>query len=373
MFFKKFFINYLVRRNKIVSSKKFQFLASKFFFSRIFVKSDGKKIYDLVAGFVYSQTLLSFVELGLLDKLLNKEHSIQEISKYLDLNYDKARLLCQSGAAIGILEIVKKDTYVLSRIGSAIVGVPGLQEMICHHKIFYDDLKDPVELLKGKIDTKMSKFWPYIVNKNYSDFKKIPTFPISKKYSDLMASSQILVSEETLGIVSLKRTKHILDIGGGTGTFLSEVKKSYPNIVTSLFDLKNVVRQINEKEKKHKAINNIFPGNFLEDNLPKVADTISLVRVLYDHDDLIAQKILRKVYNALPIDGTIIISEPMSGGDKPARAGDSYFGFYTLAMTTGKPRDKSMHFKLLKMAGFRKIKKHKGKRDFITSIITAKK
>ena len=373
MFFKKYFLSYLIKRNLLVSSKKFQFFANNFFFSRIFVKLDEKKIYDLVAGFVYSQTLLSFVELGLLDKLLKKEYSIQEISKEFNLTNDKARLLCQSGVAIGVLELIEKDTYILSRIGAAIVGVPGLQQMISHHKIFYDDLKDPVELLRGNIDTKMSKFWSYVINDNQIKRENNDTFSISKSYSDLMASSQILVSEETLKIISLKKTKHLLDIGGGTGTFLGKVKESYPNVVTSLFDLKNVVSQINEDERKHKFINFIYPGNFLEDSLPKVADTISLVRVLYDHDDHIVEKILTKVFHVLPNNGTLIISEPMSGGKNPAKAGDSYFGFYTLAMTTGKPRDKAAHFKLLKKVGFRNIKKHRGKRDFITSIITAKK
>ena len=372
MFFKKYLKSYFIKRNKIVSSKDFQRKANNFFISRFFVKSDGKKIYDLISGFIYSQTLLAFVELGLFEKLLVNDCTISQLSEDLNLSKERVNLLCKSGVAIGILENVG-NSYILTRIGAAIVGVPGLQKMISHHKIFYQDLFDPVKLLKGDFETKMSKFWPYVLNNFQSEKEKKENFEISKIYSDLMASSQILVAEETLGIVSFHKSKHLLDIGGGTGTFLGKVKESYPGLKVSLFDLKNVVGQIKEEEKKKKSINEIIPGNFLEDEIPQVADTISLVRVLYDHDDHIAEKILRNVYKALPNNGSLIISEPMSGGKKPTKAGDCYFGFYTLAMSTGRPRDKIMHFNLLKKAGFQKLKKHKSKRDFITGIITAKK
>ena len=94
---------------------------------------------------------------------------------------------------------------------------------------------------------------------------------------------------------------------------------------------------------------------------------------MYDHDDEVVFALLKKVYNALPNNGRIIISEPMSGGQKPTRPGDSYFGFYTMAMTTGRPRSAEMHEENLYEAGFTNIKKYKGTREFITKIMTAEK
>jgi demethylspheroidene O-methyltransferase len=63
----------------------------------------------------------------------------------------------------------------------------------------------------------------------------------------------------------------------------------------------------------------------------------------------------------------------MSGGKSPTKSGDSYFGFYTMAMTTGKPRDANTHAKVLSKAGFKSVKIHKGARSFITSVVTARK
>ena len=63
----------------------------------------------------------------------------------------------------------------------------------------------------------------------------------------------------------------------------------------------------------------------------------------------------------------------MAGSEKPTRAGDAYFGFYTLAMTSGKPRSKNEHFKMLNKSGFTHLKFLQGSNDFVTSVILAKK
>ena len=117
----------------------------------------------------------------------------------------------------------------------------------------------------------------------------------------------------------------------------------------------------------------VVGGSFVVDKIPEGFDTVTLIRVLYDHDDAVVAALLRKVYEALPKAGRIIISEPMSGGQSPIRSADSYFGFYTMAMSTGCPRSPKTHEVFLREAGFKKIKKHKGTREFVTQVISAYK
>ena len=52
------------RLNKI-ASPEFQRWAAGSWFTRAFAKKDSERVYDLVAGFVYSQTLLACTELEL--------------------------------------------------------------------------------------------------------------------------------------------------------------------------------------------------------------------------------------------------------------------------------------------------------------------
>ena len=79
-------------------------------------------------------------------------------------------------------------------------------------------------------------------------------------------------------------------------------------------------------------------GDFLADPLPTGADVVSLVRVVHDHDDDAALAILRAARQALPPDGTLLLAEPMAGAAGAEPVGDAYFGFYLLAMGSGRPR-----------------------------------
>ncbi len=107
--------------------------------------------------------------------------------------------------------------------------------------------------------------------------------------------------------------------------------------------------------------------------LPEGADAISLIRVLYDHSDETVTDLLAKCYAALPSGGRLIISEPMTGGTHPTRAGDAYFALYTLAMRTGRTRSAYEIKSLCHAAGFEDVKTPAARRPFVTSCVEARK
>ena len=355
--------------NNLVAKPSFHSLIKKIPIIRRLAFYDGKKIYDLVAGFVYSQVLLAIIELRLIDFLITGKRKIDEISRFTGLPDDKCILLCNAAASVGLLRKYKDSSFGLTRIGAAIKGVSGLDKMILHHKMFYRDLIDPIKLLNKNFNTELRNFWTYVPsNKNITKEE-------AKNYSELMGISQNIVAEETLNLVNLNAFKSLLDVGGGNGTFILEVRKRYPNLILNVFDLPSVIDTAKPKIS-HLSDNSkikLISGNFIEDNLPDGHDVIFLNRVLYDHNDRSVELLLRKIYDALSPGGQLIISEPMAGSEKPTRSGDAYFGFYTLAMTSGKPRSKNEHFKMLNKSGFVRLKFLQGSNDFVTSVILAKK
>ncbi|MEM7056002.1 MAG: methyltransferase [Pseudomonadota bacterium] len=352
------------RLNKIASAD-FQRWAASFRLTRIFVKQDAAKIYDVVAGFVYSQTLLACTELGVLHSVQTHPMTARALGARHGLPEARMETLCQAAAAIGLLVRRRDGTYRQGRLGAAILGVPGLEDMILHHKTFYRDMADPVALLKGETQPELSQFWPYVRGASTAaDPDTVAT------YSALMSTSQHLVAEETLDAISLKDLTALTDIGGGTGTFLNHVAARYRNLELHLFDLPQVIDAARSKPDQSSRIA-MTGGSFLSDDLTVTGDSVSLIRVLYDHDDDTVFRLLTRVHKALPSGGRLIISEPMSGGTAPNRAGDAYFGFYTLAMTTGRPRSPARHSELLHEAGFTQIRHHPTRRPFLTSVVSA--
>jgi len=131
-----------------------------------------------------------------------------------------------------------------------------------------------------------------------------------------------------------------MDVGGGTGAFLTAVGQAAAGPKLVLFDLPEVAPAARARFEAAGLSGRvtIVPGSFRDDPLPRGADAISLVRVLYDHADETVAQLLRAVHAALPPGGRVIVSEPMAGASRPERAGDVYFAFYCMAMQTGRAR-----------------------------------
>jgi demethylspheroidene O-methyltransferase len=231
-------------------------------------------------------------------------------------------------------------------------------------------MSDPVALLRGPERTELSEFWPYVFGARGEIDPQV-----AETYSDLMAQSQLLVAQDTLRSVSLKGVRQLMDVGGGTGAFLTAAGEAYPGLQMTLFDLPQVVPGATDRFRAAGMSDRvtITPGSFRDDPLPKGADAISLVRVLYDHADDTVAALLTSVFEALPPGGRLIISEPMGGGAVPDRAGDVYFAFYTMAMQTGRTRSAAEIKSLCASAGFVDIRTPRPARSYVTGIVTAQK
>lgn len=357
--------------NRLVARPGFQSWASRFPLTRHSARADGAAIFDIVQGFVASQTLLALVELGVLERLRSGATGADSLGDACDVPADRMEILLRAGAALGLLKRRRDGRFGLSRKGAAVLGVPGLTSMIRHHTAFYDDLRDPVALLRGGGGTtRLAQFWPYVFGADGN----VPDH-VAETYSDLMAQSQQLVAQDTLQAVGLKDTRHLLDVGGGTGAFLEAVGRKHRHLKMSLFDLPQVVQQARVRFDNAGISEraSIVPGSFRSDEVPSGADTISLVRVLYDHADDTVLGLLAKVHAALPEGGRLIVSEPMSGGSRPDRICDVYFAFYTMAMQTGRTRSIDEIRRLCEAVGFRQFVTPKVHRPFVTSVLVATK
>jgi demethylspheroidene O-methyltransferase len=238
--------------------------------------------------------------------------------------------------------------------------------MIAHHDVLYRDLSDPVAFFRGEVDTELADFWPYVFGAGAA------TDPGSAaKYSRLMADSQLLVADDTLAAVDFRGVTRLMDVGGGTGAFLAAVGAAYPKLAMTLFDLPAVVPAAQDRFGAAGMTDRtqIVSGSFRDQPLPRGADMISLVRVLYDHSDETVADLLAAAYAALPTGGRIVISEPMTGGAAPHRAGDAYFALYCMAMRTGRARSADRIAALLQQAGFNSLRLPKAARPFITSVV----
>lgn len=336
---------------------------------RRIVRREGEAMFDLVAGFCHSQILQAFVKLRLPPLLLTHRMTVSALAREAGVPVDRMQVLMNAATAIGLTKR-RGDHYQLTTRGTALAGVPGLQGMIAHHDVLYRDLADPVAFFRGEVDTELAAFWPYVFG---ADGAVDPT--VTQTYSALMADSQGLVAADTIAAVNWSGVTHVMDVGGGTGAFLAALGAAEVGPQLSLFDLPAVVPEASARFEQAGLSDRvtIHAGSFRDDPLPRGADLISLVRVLYDHADDTVAALLGAVFDALPAGGRLVVSEPMTGATRPERAGDAYFALYCMAMRTGRARSSAEISKLIADAGFSGVRVHRSRRPFVTSVVTAVK
>jgi len=343
---------YFAVRDRWLSSPRFQRWAAAFPLTRPTARKRARALFDVCAGFVYSQILYACVRLKVFDLLAVGPQTANNIANILKLPRDSTDRLLEAAVSLRLVEKRMQGRFGLGPLGSAMVGNPGVAAMVEHHTMFYADLRDPVGLLRGeRRDTELAKYWAYSRADSPSSLPGSQTQP----YTALMANSSSLVAAQILDNYPLHRHTRLMDVGGGDGSFLIAAAARCDKLQVVLFDLPAVAEQAARRfaqlglQDRASALG----GDFFSDALPPGADVISLVRVIHDHDDDAAQKLLHAIFEALPVGGVLLIAEPMVGTPGAEAAGDAYFGFYLLAMGSGKPRAPKQLQRMLELAGFK--------------------
>lgn len=335
-------------RNRLLASPRFQRFSTRFPATRPIARRRARALFDLVAGFTYSQILSACLETGLLEVLADGPQRTDRIAGRIGLPLAGTDRLLRAARALRLAQALG-DEWVLGSDGAALRGNPGIAEMVAHHRLLYADLADPVALLRrGGGGGALSALWHYAEDAGAGDATAVAD------YSALMAASQPMVAAQAIDAYPFRRHRRLLDVGGGEGVFLSAVAARVPALELGLFDLPAVA------ERARKRLDSgglgaraaVHGGDFLRGPLPTGYDIVSLIRVLHDHDDAAAAALLRNIHAALPPGGTVFIAEPMAQTRGAEAMGDAYFGVYLLAMGSGRPRSRAEIAALLNAAGF---------------------
>lgn len=362
----------LALRDRWLASSRFQRWAAMLPFTRPIARRQARALFDLCAGFVYSQVLLACVRLRLFDVLAGSPCAPAVVAERTGLSPGAAERLLRAAAALGLVAPRRGGRFGLGVLGAALRGNPALGPLIEHHALLYADLQDPVALLRGERPAgALAGFWPYAGTDRPAALPSDGVVP----YSALMAASQSFIAAEILDAYPMRQHRCLLDVGGGAGVFLAAAAERWPKLRLMLADLPAVAAlaqaRFDELGLRDRAVAHAL--DFLVDPLPNGADLVSIVRVLHDHDDAAVLAILQAAHRALPIGGTLLVAEPLAGTPGAEPVGDAYFGFYLLAMGSGRARTVAEIGSLLMAAGFDRGRSLPTRLPLLTQVIAARR
>jgi demethylspheroidene O-methyltransferase len=342
----------VLRRNGVLGSARFQQWASRWPIFRSVARRRAARQFDLVAGFVYTQVVYLFVETGLIHALRARPHDLAAVRELTGLGEAAALRLLRAGAAIALAESPQDGVWTLGQTGAELSANEGAMAMVRHHALLYRDLADPLGVLRrapGEGNA-LSAFWTYATPGDGSDQTAQP-------YSELMAATQPMVWQQIIGRYDFAAHRKMLDVGGGSGGFVEAIGQHAPGLALGIFDLPEVVPLAGARFDGTELESRItlHPGSFRRDPIPTGYDLVTLVRILHDHDDDVAQALLDAIFESLQPGGKLLILEPMAGTRGAEAMGDAYFGFYLWAMGSGRPRPFAEIARMARSAGFARV------------------
>lgn len=342
-------------RDRLLASPRFRRWAEGFPPARWIARRRAGQLFDLLAGFVYSQVLLACVRLNLFERLAQGgPQTLAQLAVTLPLPEPALDRLLQAACALRLLERRPLGRIGLGALGAPLVGNTGLAAMIEHHEALYRDLVDPLALLRSPPGAgpggALSGFWPYARAEQPAALGAEQV----ADYSRLMAASVPWVAEQLLAAYPLQRHQRLLDVGGGEGAFASCVARAVPGLQVQVFDLPEVARRAEARFAREglAARCSAAGGDFLRDPLPTGFDVISMVRVLHDHDEPAVLRLLAAARRALAPGGRLLIAEPLADAPGAPAMGAAYFGLYLWAMGSGQARSHAQLAELLERSGF---------------------
>jgi demethylspheroidene O-methyltransferase len=358
--------------NRRIASESFQHWAATFPLTRGIARRRSRALFDIMAGFVYTQTIQSCVRLELFELLAAGPLTTSAIAARTQLPMEGAERLLKAAASLQLVERRRDDWWALGQRAAPLVNNTGLRALIHHHAMVYRDLADPVALLRKTTadhPTEVRDFFPY------GDVPQPQAFGTERvtPYSRMMSDTLPPLALDILDSYDLSAHHTLLDVGGGEGTFLGFALERHAGLRGQLFDLPAVTELADARLRRLGLRDRValVGGNFHVDPVPTGADVISLVRVCLDHDDAAVLRLLTRIHRALPKGGTLLIAEAMAGARGAEPVGDAYFQFYLLAMGRGRARRPAELHEMLRKAGFRRSREHRTRYPVQTGLISA--
>lgn len=139
----------------------------------------------------------------------------------------------------------------------------------------------------------------------------------------------------------LSRFHRLIDLGGASGHLADAVRERHPQMHTQVFDLPEVAA----------LYPGVIGGDFFTDPLPE-ADLYSLGRILHDWPDEKIQRLLARIYAALPAGGGLLLAEKLL---TPSNVAGHMQSLNMLIGTEGRERSVQEYEGLLRGAGFSSV------------------
>jgi SAM-dependent methyltransferase len=166
------------------------------------------------------------------------------------------------------------------------------------------------------------------------------------------AQNARLIHSAILDVVDLSSFQRVVDVGGGTGTFLRLLLERHPQARGVLFELPHVAARATAELSGTSVATRVevISGDAFE-RVPEGGDLYALVMTLHDFDDDHASRLLTNVRAAMRPEARVLIGENVLPATGPPTLGHFYDLLTLVVSPSGRERNEAELRALLESAG----------------------
>ena len=316
---------------------------------------DADRILDLIEAFRRSKTMFTAVQLHIFDALAETPQTLPALAEKLELNQGALLRLLSGCVALGLLQdsdgvyanTSAAEKYLTSDSPQTLAGYVRYSDQSLY--LLWSHLDDAVRTGAHR--------WEQVFGSRdalFDHYFRNDTSAAS--FLRGMHGFGQLASERIVSAFDLSRFHTLVDLGGATGHLCVEACQAWPHLRATVLDLPLVQKFAEPYIAASPAANRIrfLPSDFFADPLPP-SDLYSLGRILHDWTDEKISVLLKKIVNALPPEGALLIAETLLSDDKSGPTYSAMQDLNMLVCTEGRERTRAEYRDLLIGAGFREV------------------
>ncbi len=320
--------------------------------TKVDTRPDPSPILEMLTAFRRSQAMFTAVSLGVFDALVDRPKDADELAS--DLSADRDALCRLLDACVG-LQLLERagGKYANSLLATTYLTVASphrLSGYIRYSKDvlwrLWDHLDDAVREGDHRWNQAFGLDGPIFSNFFRTD-RDLREFLMG------MHGLGRITSPHVVAAFDLGKFRHLVDLGGATGHLAIAACERYPGLRATVFDLAETgpfAREVLSASSVADRVE-LVAGDFFNDPLP-AGDLFALGRILHDWSEAKIRSLLRRIHDALPSGGALLVAEKLVNGDRTGPTAAQMQDLNMLTCTEGKERTLEEYEALLREAGF---------------------
>jgi len=275
---------------------------------------DPGPLMRLSTAYWDSQTLLTANRIGLFDVLANGTLGVEAIAAALKTEPGPTRLLLKACVALGLLE-EGPDGFSNSPEGAAFL-VSGAPAYLGNAIRYSDNLY----AAWGELEKALREGHPPMAPETYLGKDK----KLTRDFVYGMHDRALGVGRVMVGLVDLSGRRHMLDVGGGPGTYSALFAQRYPELHSQVMDLPDVVAIAKEIVDSMGVADRVqtLGGDYMKTPFPAGKDVVMISGVFHRETEATCRRLIEQAADSLEPGGLLLVSDVFTdaGGSQPVFA-----------------------------------------------------